>query len=231
MGRFPARLPSSCFRSTVAGGARDRGTSRSSCRRTAAARSACRDCRRAIIWSRRPRHCITPARPRCRSRTCSRRCPDALSSWYSPKASTRRPRCVYPDDEFQENLGRPPAALERAVAGGLVLAGSTLVPYEWLRGPRSEDEPPDQEALLPAAACRTLGSVRSGDGRSAVSELLASALHALSSARDSIGGGAARLEGRHARLCTRQSMRVWYTSVSTRCSSAVSLGISCAITT
>jgi predicted nucleic acid-binding protein len=49
------------------------------------------------------------------------------------------------------------ASLERAVAAGHVLAASTLVLYEWLRGPRSEDELADQEALLPAAACRTFG--------------------------------------------------------------------------
>jgi predicted nucleic acid-binding protein len=49
------------------------------------------------------------------------------------------------------------AALERAVAAGHVLAVSTLVLYEWLRGPRTEDELADQEALLPAAASRAFG--------------------------------------------------------------------------
>ncbi len=49
------------------------------------------------------------------------------------------------------------AALERAVAAGHVLATSTLVLYEWLRGPRTDDELADQEALLPADSVRHFG--------------------------------------------------------------------------
>jgi predicted nucleic acid-binding protein len=47
--------------------------------------------------------------------------------------------------------------LERAVAAGLVIAMSTLVFYEWRRGPRTEEELADQEALLPAADTRVFG--------------------------------------------------------------------------
>lgn len=49
--------------------------------------------------------------------------------------------------------------LERTVAAGHVLATSTLVLYEWLRGPRSDDELSDQEALLPAVAAREFGTI------------------------------------------------------------------------
>ncbi len=49
------------------------------------------------------------------------------------------------------------APLERTIAAGHVLATSTLVLYEWLRGPRTDDELADQEALLPAAAAREFG--------------------------------------------------------------------------
>jgi predicted nucleic acid-binding protein len=49
-------------------------------------------------------------------------------------------------------------ALERSVAAGDVIAVSTLVLYEWRRGPRTEDELTDQEALLPAAAARAFGA-------------------------------------------------------------------------
>jgi predicted nucleic acid-binding protein len=49
------------------------------------------------------------------------------------------------------------APLERTVAAGHVLATSALVLYEWLRGPRTDDELADQEALLPAAAAREFG--------------------------------------------------------------------------
>jgi len=49
------------------------------------------------------------------------------------------------------------AALERTVAAGHVLAASTLVLYEWLRGPRTTEELDDQEALLPAALARGFG--------------------------------------------------------------------------
>jgi predicted nucleic acid-binding protein len=47
--------------------------------------------------------------------------------------------------------------LERAVAAGHVIAMSTLVFYEWRRGPRTEEELADQEALLPAADTRVFG--------------------------------------------------------------------------
>jgi predicted nucleic acid-binding protein len=48
--------------------------------------------------------------------------------------------------------------LERTIAAGHVLAASTLVIYEWLRGPRTDEELADQEALLPAAAAREFGA-------------------------------------------------------------------------
>ena len=51
------------------------------------------------------------------------------------------------------------AHLERAIAAGHVLGTSTLVLYEWLRGPRTEDELADQEAVLPAAGAREFGPV------------------------------------------------------------------------
>jgi predicted nucleic acid-binding protein len=47
--------------------------------------------------------------------------------------------------------------LERTIAAGHVIAASGLVLYEWLRGPRSEDELADQEALLPAAGAHAFG--------------------------------------------------------------------------
>jgi len=47
--------------------------------------------------------------------------------------------------------------MERTIAAGHVLATSTLVIYEWLRGPRTDDELADQEAVLPAAAAREFG--------------------------------------------------------------------------
>jgi predicted nucleic acid-binding protein len=49
------------------------------------------------------------------------------------------------------------AALERTIGNGHVLATSSLVLYEWLRGPRNADELHDQEALLPAAAVHGFG--------------------------------------------------------------------------
>lgn len=49
------------------------------------------------------------------------------------------------------------AALERTVAAGHVIAMSTLALYEWRRGPRTEEELADQEALLPAAEARGFG--------------------------------------------------------------------------
>lgn len=48
-------------------------------------------------------------------------------------------------------------ALERAVGRGHILAVSTLVLYEWLRGPRTDAELDDQEALLPVADARAFG--------------------------------------------------------------------------
>jgi predicted nucleic acid-binding protein len=50
------------------------------------------------------------------------------------------------------------AALERTIAAGHVLATSTLVLFEWLRGPRTDEEIADQEALLPAASAREFGA-------------------------------------------------------------------------
>jgi predicted nucleic acid-binding protein len=47
--------------------------------------------------------------------------------------------------------------LERTVTRGHVLAVSTLVLYEWLRGPRTAEELADQEALLPADEARAFG--------------------------------------------------------------------------
>lgn len=47
--------------------------------------------------------------------------------------------------------------LERTIAAGHVVATSTLVLYEWLRGPRTAPELQDQEALLPAALARGFG--------------------------------------------------------------------------
>jgi len=47
--------------------------------------------------------------------------------------------------------------LERTIAAGHVLGASTLVLYEWFRGPRTEDELADQEAVLPAAVAREFG--------------------------------------------------------------------------
>jgi predicted nucleic acid-binding protein len=47
--------------------------------------------------------------------------------------------------------------LERTVAAGHVLTISTLVLYEWLRGPRSEEELTYQESLFPAVDAREFG--------------------------------------------------------------------------
>ena len=49
------------------------------------------------------------------------------------------------------------APLERTVAAGHVLATSTLAVYEWLRGPRTDAELADQEALLPSSNAREFG--------------------------------------------------------------------------
>lgn len=48
-------------------------------------------------------------------------------------------------------------ALERAVGRGHILATSALVLYEWQRGPRTQVELEDQEALLPSADARGFG--------------------------------------------------------------------------
>jgi predicted nucleic acid-binding protein len=48
--------------------------------------------------------------------------------------------------------------VERAVGGGHVLALSTLALYEWLRGPRTEEELTHQEWLWPSAEARGFGA-------------------------------------------------------------------------
>jgi predicted nucleic acid-binding protein len=49
-------------------------------------------------------------------------------------------------------------ALARTVATGHVIAASSLVLFEWRRGPRTPEELADQEALLPSADVRAFGS-------------------------------------------------------------------------
>jgi predicted nucleic acid-binding protein len=49
--------------------------------------------------------------------------------------------------------------LEHTIAAGHVIAASTLVMYEWLRGPRTQEELDDQEALLPANDACAFGRV------------------------------------------------------------------------
>lgn len=49
------------------------------------------------------------------------------------------------------------AALLRTVDQGHVIATSSLVLYEWQRGPRTAEELEDQEALLPSDAARPFG--------------------------------------------------------------------------
>jgi predicted nucleic acid-binding protein len=49
-------------------------------------------------------------------------------------------------------------ALERTVVAGHVVATSTLVLYEWLRGPRTAEELDDQELLVPASDAWAFGS-------------------------------------------------------------------------
>ena len=49
-------------------------------------------------------------------------------------------------------------ALSGAISQGERLGMSTLVLYEWLRGPRNEAELQDQEALLPANAAFPFGA-------------------------------------------------------------------------
>ena len=48
-------------------------------------------------------------------------------------------------------------ALERAIARGHVPAVSTLILYEWYRGPRTHEELDAQEALMPAEHARGFG--------------------------------------------------------------------------
>ena len=52
---------------------------------------------------------------------------------------------------------RSESALRRLIEDGERVAISTLALYEWLRGPRTEDEIEIQEALLPAAAAVPFG--------------------------------------------------------------------------
>jgi len=52
---------------------------------------------------------------------------------------------------------RSEPALRRLIADGERVAISTLALYEWLRGPRTEEEIEFQEALLPAAAAVPFG--------------------------------------------------------------------------
>jgi predicted nucleic acid-binding protein len=49
------------------------------------------------------------------------------------------------------------ARLERTIAQGHVIAVSTLVLYEWRRGPRTSEAIDDQEALLPLEESRAFG--------------------------------------------------------------------------
>lgn len=49
--------------------------------------------------------------------------------------------------------------LERTVAAGHVIGLSTLVLYEWRRGPRSDDELTWQEALMPSVHARAFGEI------------------------------------------------------------------------
>ena len=53
---------------------------------------------------------------------------------------------------------RSASALSGAITRGERLGLSTLVLYEWLRGPRNETELRDQEALLPASAALPFGT-------------------------------------------------------------------------
>ena len=48
-------------------------------------------------------------------------------------------------------------SLERTVAAGHVIGLSTLVLYEWRRGPRTDDELTWQEALMPSANATVFG--------------------------------------------------------------------------
>jgi len=53
-------------------------------------------------------------------------------------------------------------ALQRIVRRGERIGISTLVLYEWLRGPRDEAELADQEALLPSAHAIPFGPIEAG---------------------------------------------------------------------
>ena len=48
--------------------------------------------------------------------------------------------------------------LERTIAAGHVIGCSTLVMYEWLRGPRTEDERTHLEWLVPASHAQGFGT-------------------------------------------------------------------------
>jgi hypothetical protein len=48
--------------------------------------------------------------------------------------------------------------LERTIAAGHVIGCSTLVMYEWLRGPRTEDERTHPEWLVPASHAHAFGA-------------------------------------------------------------------------
>jgi predicted nucleic acid-binding protein len=50
------------------------------------------------------------------------------------------------------------AALERTIAAGHVIGVAALALYEWLRGPRTEVELRDQQALLPMSEAHPFGS-------------------------------------------------------------------------
>ena len=52
--------------------------------------------------------------------------------------------------------------LERTIAAGHVIATSTLVMYEWRRGPRTQEELDDQESLLPAGDACAFGAAEAG---------------------------------------------------------------------
>ncbi len=54
-------------------------------------------------------------------------------------------------DVFCENGKRTGTALEQALDSGEILAVSTIVMYEWLRGPRRPEELRAQEAFLPSS--------------------------------------------------------------------------------
>lgn len=57
-------------------------------------------------------------------------------------------------------------ALERTIAEGHVIATSTLVLYEWLRGPRTQAEIQDQETLMPSANAWPFGAAAASQAAS-----------------------------------------------------------------